>query len=139
MFPRDFPSQIADSSMGGRKAIAEQLVCDYSSLQDKFRLKEAEAQALTQRCHDLEAERDSIQAAYDLTRACQAAMLNNRADATHRSSQLSSSYYVPLQQPRQDSVHQGKSSGTNRACDSRRECDKGVCDAEDPHQPCHIQ
>ena len=81
-----------DARMGG---ITEQLVRDMSSLQQRLRLKEIEAEALLQRCRDLEAERDSLKAAYDLTRACQAA-LSGSASEQSGSRMRPASYYVPL-------------------------------------------
>lgn len=92
--------------MGARKDLTEQLVLNISSLQHKLRLKVLESEALLQRCRDLEAERNSLQAAYDLTRACQAAMLSDeRIEHTAcRLNQRGASYYVPtpLLQSRQE-------------------------------------
>ncbi|CAK0766918.1 hypothetical protein CVIRNUC_003407 [Coccomyxa viridis] len=57
--------------MARRGGLTEQLVHDVSWLQHKLRLKEMEAEALLQQCHHLEAERDSLKAAYDLTSAAE--------------------------------------------------------------------
>lgn len=124
--------------MGARKDLTEQLVLNISSLQHKLRLKVLESEALLQRCRDLEAERNSLQAAYDLTRACQAAMLNSRSEHTT----CRGSYYIPT--PCQQS---GPLEQTNGYEPSALECspydlDEGMCDAVhecDPPQPCRIQ
>jgi hypothetical protein len=82
------------SNMGRRGALTEHLVRDVSTLQHKLRLKEMEAEALSQRCRDLEADRDSLKAAYDLTRACQAALMNDMSGQTG-CRMRPASYYVP--------------------------------------------
>ena len=134
--------------MGARKDLTEQLVHNISSLQHRLRLKVLETEALSQRCRDLEAERNSLQAAYDLTRACQAAMLSERTEHTAcRLNQRGASYYVPtpLQQSRQEPLRQisvGEPSGIEWPRDFSCDLDEGMCDAErecNPPKPCSIQ
>ena len=81
--------------MARRGGLTEQLVHDVSWLQHKLRLKEMEAEALLQQCHHLEAERDSLKAAYDLTRSCQAALLSGATGQSGCASRRAS-YYVPI-------------------------------------------
>ena len=137
--------------MGRTGGLTEQLVHDVSRLQHKLRLKEMEAEALSQRCRDLEADRDSFKAAYDLTRACQAALIcdtNGQTGCRMRSA----SYYVPTScqtsRPQAARIHRAQPSSVDWQSEFLRCLDEEAMrailghqssDLGDPPHACQIQ
>ena len=137
--------------MGRTGGLTEQLVHDVSRLQLKLRLKEMEAEALSQRCRDLEADRDSLKAAYDLTRACQAALMS---DMSGESGCIvrSASYYVPTScqtsRPQAARIHRAQPESVDWQREFLRGLDEDAMrailghqssDLGDPPHACQIQ